>query len=117
MNSSSLPTLQHYITNKGEQLMNSSSLPMNSSSLPTLQHYITNKGEHLMNSSSLPTLQYYITNKGEQLMNSSSLPTLQHYSRFTITTVIVLESSYLFLTEGMFTSGYITVNVTKRLKN
>jgi hypothetical protein len=45
---------------------------MNSSSLPTLQHYITNKGEHLMNSSSLPTLQHYITNKGEQLMNSSS---------------------------------------------
>ena len=31
--------------------------------------------------------------------------------------VIVLESSYLFLTEGMYTSGYITVNVTKRLKN
>jgi hypothetical protein len=50
---------------------------MNSSSLLTLQHYITNKGEQLMNSSSLPTLQHYITNKGEQLMNSSSLPTLQ----------------------------------------
>jgi hypothetical protein len=43
---------------------------MNSSSLPTLQHYIINKGEQLMNSSSLPTLQHYITNKGEQLMNS-----------------------------------------------
>jgi hypothetical protein len=42
---------------------------MNSSSLPTLQHYITNKGEHLMNSSSLPTQQHYITNKGEQLMS------------------------------------------------
>jgi hypothetical protein len=39
------------------------------------------------------------------------------YSRFAITRVIVLESSYLFLTEGMYTSGYITVNVTKRLKN
>jgi hypothetical protein len=52
---------------------------MNSSSLPTLEHYITNKGEQLMNSSSLPTLQHYITNKREQLMNSSSLPTLQHY--------------------------------------
>jgi hypothetical protein len=25
-----------------------------------------------------------------------------------ITRVIVLESSYLFLTEGMYTSGYIT---------
>ena len=30
------------------------------------------------------------------------------YSRFAITRVIVLESSYLFLTEGMYTSGYIT---------
>jgi hypothetical protein len=39
------------------------------------------------------------------------------YSRFAITRVIVLESSFLFLTEGMYTSGYITVNVTKRLKN
>ena len=39
------------------------------------------------------------------------------YSRFAITRVIVLESSYLFLTEGMYISGYITVNVTKRLKN
>jgi hypothetical protein len=39
------------------------------------------------------------------------------YSRFAITRVIVLESSYLFLTEGMYTSGYITVNVTKRLEN
>jgi hypothetical protein len=29
-------------------------------------------------------------------------------SRFAITRVIVLESSYLFLTEGMYTSGYIT---------
>ena len=61
----------HYITNKEEHLMNSSSLP-------TLQHYVTNKGEQLMNSSSLPTLQHYITNKGEHLMNSSSLTTLQH---------------------------------------
>ena len=34
-----------------------------------------------------------------------------------ITRVIVLASSYLFLTEGMYTSGYITVNVTKCLKN
>ena len=41
----------------------------------------------------------------------------QSYSRFAITIVIVLESSYLFLTEGMYISGYITVNVTKRLKN
>jgi hypothetical protein len=57
-NSSSLPILQHYIINKGEQLMNSSSLPI-------LQHYITNKEEQLMNSSSLLTLQHYITNKGE----------------------------------------------------
>jgi hypothetical protein len=48
---------------------------MNSSSLPTLQHYITDKGEELINSSSLLTLQHYITDKGEQLMNSSSLPT------------------------------------------
>jgi hypothetical protein len=32
---------------------------MNSSSLPTLQQYITNKGEQQMNSSSLPTLQHY----------------------------------------------------------
>ena len=38
------------------------------------------------------------------------------YSRFAITRVIVLESSYLFLTEGMYTSGYITVNVIKCLK-
>ena len=30
------------------------------------------------------------------------------YSRFAITRVIVLESSYLFLAEGMYTSGYIT---------
>ena len=30
------------------------------------------------------------------------------YSRFAITRVIVLESSYLFLTDGMYTSGYIT---------
>jgi hypothetical protein len=37
--------------------------------------------------------------------------------RFAITRVIVLASSHLFLTEGMYTSGYITVNVTKRLKN
>ena len=29
-------------------------------------------------------------------------------SRFAITRVIVLESSYLSLTEGMYTSGYIT---------
>ena len=42
---------------------------------------------------------------------------LQEYSRFAITRVIVHESSYLFLTEGMYTSGYIIVNVTKRLKN
>ena len=34
---------------------------------------------------------------------------------FAITRVIVLVSSYLFLTQ--YTSGYITVNVTKRLKN
>ena len=40
-----------------------------------------------------------------------------NYSRFAITRVIVLESSYRFLTEDMYTSGYITVNVTKRLKN
>jgi hypothetical protein len=46
---------------------------MNSSFLPTLQHYITKKGEQVMNSSSLPTLQHYATNKGEQLMNSSSV--------------------------------------------
>jgi hypothetical protein len=39
---------------------------MNSFSLLTLQHYITNKAEQLMNSSSLLTLQHYITNKGEQ---------------------------------------------------
>ena len=39
------------------------------------------------------------------------------YSRFAITRVIVLASSYLFLTEGMYTSSYISVNVTKRLKN
>ena len=38
------------------------------------------------------------------------------YSRFAITRVIVLESSYLFLTEGMYTYGYITVNVIKCLK-
>ena len=37
------------------------------------------------------------------------------YSRFPITRVIVLASSYLFLTQ--YTSGYIAVNVTKRLKN
>jgi hypothetical protein len=46
---------------------------MNSSFLPTLQHYITKKGEQLMNSSSLPTLQHYATNKGEQLMNSHQM--------------------------------------------
>jgi hypothetical protein len=45
---------------------------MNSSSLPTLQYYITNKGEQLMNSSSLPTLQHYITNKGEDEVISCS---------------------------------------------
>jgi hypothetical protein len=48
----------------------------------------------------------------------SQIKTDHHrYSWFAITRVIVLESSYLFLTEGMYTSGYITVNVTKRLKN
>jgi hypothetical protein len=41
-----------------------------------------------------------------------------YYSRFAITRVIVLESSYLFLTEGMFTSGYITKERHKKfLKN
>ena len=37
------------------------------------------------------------------------------YSRFPITRLIVLASSYLFLTQ--YTSGYIAVNVTTCLKN
>ena len=51
-------------------------------------------------------LQGLLKNKDKKLaqtFNSSFC-----YSRFAITRVIVLESSYLFLTEGMYTSGYIT---------
>jgi hypothetical protein len=42
------------------------------------------------------------------VVNNYNLRNSLQYSRFAITRVIVLESSYLFLTEGMYTSGYIT---------
>ena len=40
--------------------------------------------------------------------NCKTVSMCEDYSQFAITRVIVLESSYLFLTEGMYISGYIT---------
>ena len=42
------------------------------------------------------------------VVNNYNLRNSLQYSRFAITRVIVLESGYLFLIEGMYTSGYIT---------